>query len=148
LALGAGLPLAAVPTLDAMTRLVPFVDATVCPMLDAKMGEVFGAVYRFTGGLRTKLVPETVCTAEVLATGISGVSFLGDGSIRYRCVIEQVSREAEFVPAWLGAPRASAVAVEAMALLAQGVSTDPASVVPVYLRKSQAELNRAKAQTP
>ena len=62
LALGNSLPLVAVPTLDAMTRLAPFNEGLLCPLLDAKMGEVFGALYRFDQTARTKLTPDQIQT--------------------------------------------------------------------------------------
>ena len=46
LALALGLPLVAVPTLDAMARLATVREGVVVPLLDARMKEVFGAVYR------------------------------------------------------------------------------------------------------
>ena len=41
LALALGLPVAAVPTLDALAANLPFADAPVCPLLDARKGEVY-----------------------------------------------------------------------------------------------------------
>lgn len=144
LAAGAKLPLAPVPTLDALARLGAVHDGLVCPVLDAKMGEVFGAVYRFEGGQRAKLTGDRVCVVEDLVAGLTGgVRFLGDGAQRYRERIEAVVPEAESVAEPWAVPRASAVALEALALLEQGAcTTDPAAVAAVYLRKSQAEINR------
>ena len=147
LALGADLPLVAVPTLDAMTRLGVFQDALVCPMLDAKLGEVFGAVYRFVAGRRAKVVDERACVVEDLLGGIEEeVVVLGDGATRYRERVEAVAPAATMAAGPCSIPRASAVAVEALALLERGVCADPACVAPVYLRKSQAEEDRARRQ--
>ncbi len=49
LALALGLPVAAVPTLDALARNLPFADAPVCPLLDARKGEVYLSLYRWRG---------------------------------------------------------------------------------------------------
>jgi len=145
LALGAALPLVAVPTLDAMTRLGAFRDGLVCPLLDAKMGEVFGALYRFEDGVRTKLTPDRVCLVEDLLRGVEGlVVVLGDAVSRYRARIQAAAPQARFLDEWCAVPRASAVAAEAHALIAAGACTDPALVAAIYLRKSQAEENRAK----
>lgn len=147
LALGNRLPLVAVPTLDALTRLSAFHDALVCPMLDAKMGEVFAAVYRFEDGRRTKLTGDLVLPVEEAARRIPDqppVVVLGDGVERYHERIAKALPGAVMTPSWLGLPRASAVAVEAFHMMAQGAETDPARAVPVYLRKSQPEEARAK----
>ena len=41
LALALGVPVAPVPTLDALAWNLPFADALVCPLLDARKGEVY-----------------------------------------------------------------------------------------------------------
>lgn len=146
LALGNRLPLVAVPTLDALTRLSAFHDTLVCPMLDAKMGEVFAAVYRFDGARRTKLTVDLVLPVEEVARHVpdAPVVVLGDGVERYHERIAKALPGAVMTPSWLGLPRASTVAVEAFHMMAQRAETDPARAVPVYLRKSQPEEARAK----
>lgn len=140
LALGLKLPLVGVPSLDAMTRLSHFQDGAVCPILDAKMAEVFGAHYHFENGVRTKLTPDRVCSVEDLLADLSGpVTVLGDGVDLYIDRIHSALPEAQFVAHAHHAPRASAVAAEALQLLSEGDTGDPAAVKPVYLRKSQAE---------
>jgi tRNA threonylcarbamoyladenosine biosynthesis protein TsaB len=49
LSLALGLPVAAVPTLDALAANLPFADALVCPLLDARKGEVYVCRYRWAG---------------------------------------------------------------------------------------------------
>jgi len=148
-ALTHGLPLVAVPTLDAMTRLGVYHRGCVCPMLDARMKEVFGAWYRFEDGTRTKLTEDRVCAVEALLdecpVGATEPCFLlGDGTVVYRERIEARAPKAVFAPPLCNVPRASAVAAEAFALLAQDAPTDANLVSPVYLRKSQAEINRER----
>jgi tRNA threonylcarbamoyladenosine biosynthesis protein TsaB len=148
LAFAKNLPLVAVPTLDAMTRLSIFRNAVVCPLIDAKMGEVFGAVYQFTDGVRAKSCPDRVCPVEDILEGLAGeVLFLGDGSIRYRERIEARVPGAIFAPSNCSLPRASAVAVEAAHLMAHGANTDPALAAPIYLREAQAAMPRKPAAT-
>ena len=47
LALALGLPVAAVPTLDALAANLPFADAPVCTLLDARKGEVYFCLYQW-----------------------------------------------------------------------------------------------------
>ncbi|HNR32265.1 MAG TPA: tRNA (adenosine(37)-N6)-threonylcarbamoyltransferase complex dimerization subunit type 1 TsaB [Candidatus Hydrogenedentes bacterium] len=145
LALGMDRPLIAVPTLDAMTRLGLFHDVTVCPLLDARMGEVYGAIYRFAGTEREKLTPDRVCAVETLLDSLpeGPAWFLGDGAALYRERIERRAPQAHFASGPCAVPRASAVAEEAALLWKRGIATDPAQAAPLYLRQSQAEINRA-----
>ena len=147
LAFGRKLPLVPVPTLDAMSRLGVFRDALVCPMLDARMHEVFGAVYQFAAGVRRKLTGDRVSPVEALLDDLgTDAIFLGNGASLYRERILARLPAAVFAPGMCSVPRASAVAAEALDLIAQGVCTDAALVAPVYLRLSQAEINRAKRE--
>ncbi|MGH7386409.1 MAG: tRNA (adenosine(37)-N6)-threonylcarbamoyltransferase complex dimerization subunit type 1 TsaB, partial [Candidatus Rokuibacteriota bacterium] len=45
LALALEIPVAPVPTLDALAATLPFADAPVCPLLDARKGEVYCCLY-------------------------------------------------------------------------------------------------------
>lgn len=146
LALGADLPLVGVSTLDAMARLFPAPEGVLCPLLDAKMHEVYGALYRFENGQRLKVKTDSVGPVEEMLEGLPGpVMCLGEGAEEYRDRIEQVLPEAAFAPEGYNFPRASAVACEAMHALSKGASCDAAQLRPVYLRKSQAEQARAEA---
>src|SRR5690242_19383342 len=49
LAWALGLPIAAVPTLDAMAAAVPSSAWPVCPILTARRGEVYASLYRHDG---------------------------------------------------------------------------------------------------
>src|SRR3989338_4657370 len=53
LALALAIPVAAVPTLDAMAAALPWATLPVCPVLDARKGEGYAALYRWGGaGMR------------------------------------------------------------------------------------------------
>jgi tRNA threonylcarbamoyladenosine biosynthesis protein TsaB len=49
LALGLGVPLLGIPTLDALARNIPFAMYQICPMLDAKKKEVYYSLFRYEG---------------------------------------------------------------------------------------------------
>ncbi len=147
LAFALRLPLASVPTLDAMSRLNTVMNGLVIPMIDARMDEVFGAVYRFVDGRREKITPDRVCRVEELLSDAlahtGALLVLGDGAWRYRDRIRRCVPHAHFADGPQGIPCATAVAQEAAALLRVDVDTDPAKAAPRYLRASQAEQARA-----
>lgn len=149
LALSVGRPLIGVPTLDAMTRLGPFFSGFVCPLLDARMKEVFGAVYRFDAGRRSKVTPDLVCPVDDILNALDACEgplfFLGDGAKLYQDRIRARFPEISLFPGECVAPKASAVAREGAALWTSGAPSDAALLTPVYLRKSQAEEARKKA---
>src|SRR5436309_14608092 len=47
LALALAIPVAAVPTLDAMAAMLPYAALPVCPVLDARKREVYASLYRW-----------------------------------------------------------------------------------------------------
>src|SRR5438093_2583246 len=49
LALALSIPIVAVPTLDAMAALLPFAALPVCPVLDARQGDVYAPRDRWDG---------------------------------------------------------------------------------------------------
>jgi len=146
LALGAGLPLVAVPTLDAMARTAVGVRGLLCVALDAKMGEVFGAWFEASPAGLARLGPDRVCPMETLVENApAGAAYLGDGVTRYAEAVRVHDATAWLLSETAAGPRAWAVACEGQALLEAGANSDAALVSPVYLRKSQAELNRERA---
>jgi tRNA threonylcarbamoyladenosine biosynthesis protein TsaB len=155
LALANGLPLIGVPTLDALTRLSAFPPpGYLAAVLDARMKEVFAAVYRYESGVRQEVIAPCACSPEDLIARIEqlpdfapqSLGLVGDGATLYRERFQSHWPTVLLAEPTLGIPRASAVAQEALALHATGVTTDGGDVNPVYLRKSQAEVNREKKQ--
>ena len=68
--MGAGLPLLGVSTLDALSTIATCHEGLVCPMLDARMSQVFTALYRFDLDSRTKVTDDRVCTVQEALEGL------------------------------------------------------------------------------
>src|SRR5687767_9404177 len=80
LALALGLPVAPVPTLDALAATLPFADAPVCPLLDARKGEVFCSLYRWRESEMTREWDYLALSPEAVAAKlVAPVIVLGDG---------------------------------------------------------------------
>jgi tRNA threonylcarbamoyladenosine biosynthesis protein TsaB len=134
-------PLYGVCSLDALARVAAIEDGFVCPMLDARMGEVYGAVYHYNAGQRETMLPPMAAQVEDVIAMLEGpVHVLGDGATRYRPRIEAILPEASFAAEWRALPRASAVAAEALAVRDAGASGDADAVIPVYLRQAKVDL--------
>lgn len=76
-----GLPLAAVPTLEAMAWNLRGAEHLLCPMLRARTDEVYWAQYRWTpAGALKQVQEEQVGTVEALAQSLPGPALLfGEG---------------------------------------------------------------------
>jgi len=140
LALAQMRPLIGIPTLPALAHASGIRDGCVCPLLDARMKEVFGAVYSYTSGNRSEVVPmQAVPIETILEQTPPDTLFIGSGAHEYSDAIRATFPDAVFGHSGLNHPRAGAVAAEAIAALAAGAESDAANVAPIYLRGSQAE---------
>ena len=143
-------PLCGVPTLDALAWCLPFADSPVCPVLDAKRGEVYSALYRTAAGRLERLWDYRAVAPEALAAALAQerpgpVIFLGDGAAPFAPIFQRVLGDAaRFAPPAQRLPSAVTVADLARAALERGESADPAALVPLYLRRSEAELGRER----
>jgi len=137
LALSLGIPVSSVPTLDAMAAAFPFAALPVCPVIDARKGEVYTSLYRWarTGMERTcdylALAPEALAGRLVEATILAG-----DGASRVH------SPHARLAPSVPRLPSAAAVGMLGLQRLRAGDAVPASALVPIYLRPSEAELKR------
>ncbi|MBQ7793271.1 MAG: tRNA (adenosine(37)-N6)-threonylcarbamoyltransferase complex dimerization subunit type 1 TsaB, partial [Clostridia bacterium] len=136
-----------VSTLEAMAYNLPFSNALVCPIMDARRGEVYNAVYRFESERPTEIRPMRALSIDELLADIKSLDeqtvFLGDGLPVFKDKISTVlGGLALFAPANLNAQMAASAAVAAMTK--ETVKYNKLS--PVYLRKSQAEREREERE--
>lgn len=149
LALAHTRPLIGIPTLPALARAAGIRNGAVCPLLDARMGEVFGAVYSYTSGNRSEVVPMQAAPIKTLLEHTSAETlFIGAGAHLYADQIRSAFPDAAFGGPSLNHPRAGAIVEEALADLAAGAPADAATVAPIYLRGSQAEEARRTGNKP
>jgi len=140
LALGARKPLVGVSTLRAMARLTSTDLTHVCPLLDARINEVYGAIYRRTADEWIAESPESVGAIEdIVARAPAGCALLGDGTLRYADRLRIAAPHLRVLAPESCRPSGAAVAREAYALYRAGSPGDPGAVRPVYLRRSQPE---------
>lgn len=145
---GAGKPCVGVDALEALAAGVCTTDALLCPIQDARAGQVYGAAFlpgmppvRMLANMAEKLPIFIEKALEV--AGERKLCFLGDGVKTYQKAIEDILGDrAVFAPAHMRYLRPASVAVLADAHQDQAV--DYLTLMPVYLRAPQAERERAR----
>jgi tRNA threonylcarbamoyladenosine biosynthesis protein TsaB len=153
LAFASGKPVVGVPTLDALAWRLPYCAHPVCAILDAKKNEVYAGLYRtLEGQLEILEAPRAVAPgtlAEELRASVSGpVVFVGDAVGPFAPVLVDVlGARARLAPGDLRLPSAVTVGELGAQALHRGETMDPASVVPLYLRPSEAEIARERRQS-
>ena len=145
LAHGAGkscIPINAMEALAAGAGLFP---GTICTILDARAGQVYGAAFRAGDPLPERLLPDAPMMLEDYVSAIRplGDSFLfvGDGVDVHRDRLsELLGEKARFAPAHLSLLRPGTVACLAETRAAEAVTW--AELMPLYLRAPSAERNK------
>ncbi|MEA5112447.1 MAG: tRNA (adenosine(37)-N6)-threonylcarbamoyltransferase complex dimerization subunit type 1 TsaB [Geobacteraceae bacterium] len=148
LSLATGKPVVGFSSLAMLAMNLPHAHLPVCPMLDARKSEVYGALYR-CDALPTAIIEDSVAKPSVLLEKIKGDTlFVGSGALRYRdLIVEALGDRAHFAPSVIHQPRASAGALLAADLLERGEVIPASELIPVYLRLSEAELARKAQET-
>ena len=93
---GSDTPVMGVRTLEAVAHRVPGGDGTtlICPMLDARKGEVYGALYRRTAAAFECLIEDCLATPESMVRRVDALAkgpcvFVGPGAQAYAEVIDR-----------------------------------------------------------
>ncbi|MDD5224668.1 MAG: tRNA (adenosine(37)-N6)-threonylcarbamoyltransferase complex dimerization subunit type 1 TsaB [bacterium] len=136
------LPVVGVSSLKALAGNLPFVSGTVCPLIDARKGEIYWSLYHSENGILSQIGEEKVSPlSEILKSVTRPAIFLGTGARRYRPEIEEwnggKTRGADSLLAYPLARQAGLLAWERFA---RGESDDLKTLAPNYIRKSEAEL--------
>ncbi len=149
---GAGKPCVGVDALEALAAGAGPVEALLCPIQDARAGQVYGAA--FLGGMppvrklanRAETLECFVEAALAVAGGGQKLCFLGDGAVPYRAALESLLGErALFLPVHLAYLRPASVALLADVAAKAGKAVDYLALQPQYLRAPQAERAREAA---
>jgi len=140
LALALSIPVAAVPTLDAMAATLPFAALPVCPVLDARKREVYASLYRWDGLAMRREWDYLAIAPDDLARRLDEpVILLGDGADAIDSPFARRVRPPRRGPA------PAVVGALGQARLALGDTVPVAELAPIYLRPSEAELKRRGA---
>ena len=146
LALALEVPVAPVPTLDALAATLPFADAPVCPLLDARKGEVYCSLYRWRGGGMERQWEYLAVPPEVAAARLEApVIVLGDGVAACRPYLARLGAGVREAGPVHSLPSPAVVGALGHAILAAGGGIPAERLAPLYLRPSEAELKARRA---
>ncbi len=139
LVLALGKPLLGVASLDAMADAARDCARVLCPAIDAKWEQIYGAVYE-DGRRTTDYLAEK---PDAFVARIPKDAFVfGDALNAYGGLF----RDRPQGPRELWDPKPDAIARLGRRLYESGVRHDAASLVPLYLRPTEAELKFGKKE--
>ena len=143
LAWSTGKPLAGIPTLDALAGNVSFTPHQVCPILDARKGEIYTALYRRgDGGIPQRITSYLAIKPEELLNLIGEKTIvIGDGLLPFGDYLERELGDLLVqAPPHLNVVHASSVGWLGWLRLRSGRYEDVSKITPLYIRSSEAEL--------
>jgi tRNA threonylcarbamoyladenosine biosynthesis protein TsaB len=140
-------PVIPIASLDLLAFPLRHADRLIATVVDARRDEVYFAFYRqVPGGLQRVTGPAVGSVddlvGELLARGEESLC-VGDGALRHRELIATGARRVEFAEQWLAHPSAAPLVQLAHAKALREEWVPGSAVVPLYLRRPDAEINWA-----
>lgn len=135
-------PMLAVPTLDALAYTLRYSNKLICPLLDARKNEVYGAIYDNRGeDIERKSDYLCVKIEQILNMLDQPTIFLGEGAYRYKEeIVSDLGDKAIIADPLVSLPRGANVAILGLEKLRRNEFEDPFSLKPLYVRKPEAEV--------
>lgn len=146
-ALATDKPVVGVSTLEALAGGVPGFRGRVCPVLDARKGQIYTALYECRGEDREVIEPACVADPEQWLSRIDPPClFVGDGLHAYKGFIEETrGPEPQYAPACFNTLNACVVGQIGRREFERGNTVQVDRLTPLYIRKSDAEIKLEKA---
>jgi tRNA threonylcarbamoyladenosine biosynthesis protein TsaB len=128
-----GRPGAGVSTLEALAWKTGVTDSLIAPVIDARRGEVYGALYRKTGGTLVEERAASVMAPDQWFASLPElpIEFCGDGAWRYSTLISRPNWSLRSMDSYLAA---------SVAELAAKANCGP--LEPLYVRRPDAEVTK------
>ena len=137
-------PLVGITSLDALAYAVRMSHKRIAAVIDGRRGEVFFAAYRSVPGGVVRETEQVVVAPDRLVAELQvspgEVLAVGNGAMLYRHVLEELGSRVEFASPALAHPDAAALVELAVPRFLREEHDRLFDVVPVYLRKSDAEI--------
>lgn len=149
LGLALGKPVVPVPTLEGLAYNLCGTESIVCPIMDARRGQVYTGIYEFEENELKVLKGQMAVAIEELGQMLSEydrrVVFLGDGVPVFKdALIKRImpGKDISFAPCSMNRQRAASIAALGIRYYRDGKFETAAEHRPEYLRVSQAERER------
>jgi tRNA threonylcarbamoyladenosine biosynthesis protein TsaB len=137
-------PIVGVSSLDALAYAVRHTSRRIVSVVDARRGEVFFSVYRAVPGGVVRVSEPVVASPDHLVAELEAlpgeVLAVGNGAMLYRHELEGLGSRVEIGSAVLAHPEAAILVELAVPRFVREEHDRLVDVVPLYLRRSDAEI--------
>lgn len=137
-------PIINVPTMDALAYNLFSSQYIICPIMDARRGQVYTGIYRFNGTEMEIIKLQCIMMIQDLIVELDKIGepvmFLGDAIPVDQAIIDEtMTTEHHYAPASMNRQKASSLASLASIYYKEGKIETAKEHKPEYLRLSQAE---------
>ena len=147
---GREIPCVGLSTLEAMAWTAAPCDALIIPTMDARRSQVYCAAFRRTEQGVERVLEDAALSIDELGEQLKTIPgdklLVGDGAVLCHTALTDRIPGLRLSLEHLRYQRASGVALGSRAALCRGEPSDPSTLIPVYLRMSQAERERKKRE--
>lgn len=139
-----GKPVVGIPTLEALANNLLYSGELICPIIDAQKNLVYSAVYSWQHSEFVELHKQEVYEIEELIKHLQGLGkkiiFVGDAVEKHREeILSGLGEYAIIPPMAVRMPKAASIGLLALKKAKAGEIKGAGDLVPIYMRKSQAE---------
>lgn len=145
-------PVVGVSTLEGLAYNLPY-NGTIVPMIDARRDRVYTGIYKWENGNVTNIVEPTIMEIQSLLEKLNSeyngnIMINGNGILFHKDkIIDALGDKVVFPPTGLNGCRATSIAELALLKWKEGKVDDYYSLVPDYLRESQAQRELKKKES-
>ncbi|KAB3532065.1 tRNA (adenosine(37)-N6)-threonylcarbamoyltransferase complex dimerization subunit type 1 TsaB [Alkaliphilus serpentinus] len=137
-------PVVGVSTLDALAYNLPCSEGILCPIIDAQRDNLYTARYKWKKQELNRISDYDILHIDELIDVLNNqnekIIFLGDGINQFQQILEGSLKEKALFPHnALSIPRASSIGGLALIQIKEGNVQKAEELLPIYMRKSQAE---------
>ena len=137
-------PIINVPTMDALAYNLYSSQYVICPIMDARRGQVYTGIYKFEETEMKTIKPQCIMMIDELIKELDtikeSVMFLGDGVDVHKQLIDDImDTKHYYAPASMNRHKASTLGTIAEIYYKNGKTETAKEHKPQYLRLSQAE---------
>lgn len=137
-----GRPVVPITSTMAMAYAFYGCEMNIMPLIDARNENVYGGVYRFENGeIKELLIPSAINVNDIKTT--VPTIFMGDGSVKYREILAK-NENAVFAPPHLNMGGGANLYAAARDMIKQGKTISAKELLPLYIKKCQAEQEKER----
>ena len=151
IAFGKNIPCVAVSTIDSLAQNLADFHGIIVPVMDARRGQFYTAVFKNGDGGMTKLTEDMALSAKDIAEklipyGEEKIYLVGDGYAPAKAALDALGVKTEITPTLLIPENAHSCAIVAEKKHVSGEYTTDLDIAPTYLRLPQAERERIERE--